>query len=125
MNRAIEAEIVSAEEQLKLAMLKSDVDTLDVLLAPDLMFTNHLGQVLSKQDDLAAHQSGALTIDVLEPSEQQIIWKESVAIVSVRVHLAGSYEGTPSDHDFRFTRVWSRSPNGHWQIIAGHSSIVM
>jgi hypothetical protein len=48
------------------------------LLSPELIFTNHLGQVLGKADDLAAHRSGLLRIEELRPSEQQVrasAWK--------------------------------------------------
>jgi ketosteroid isomerase-like protein len=116
--------ILAAEERLRLAMLGSDVSALDELLAPELVFTNHLGQVLGKQDDLAAHQSGVVKIDGLTPSEQIIQVRGNVAIVSVRVHLSGSYAGTPSEADFRFTRLWALSPAGTWHIIAGHASVV-
>lgn len=62
MNHSIKTQILEAEERLRLAILSSDVNTLDELLAPELIFTNHLGQVLGKQDDLDAHQSGTLRV---------------------------------------------------------------
>ena len=65
-----EAQLIEAEEQLRMAMLNADVNILDKLLADDLVFTNHLGQVLGKQDDLAAHQSGKFKIEVLIPYEK-------------------------------------------------------
>lgn len=65
MSGLIKTQILQAEERLRLAMLNSDVNTLNELLAPELIFTNHLGQVLGKQDDLNAHQSGTLKIQVL------------------------------------------------------------
>ncbi len=55
MSDTIETQILEAEEQLRQAMLASDVNALDDLLSPELIFTNHLGQVMGKQDDLAAH----------------------------------------------------------------------
>jgi ketosteroid isomerase-like protein len=124
MSGLIKTQILQAEERLRLAMLNSDVNTLNELLAPELIFTNHLGQVLGKQDDLSAHQSGTLKVQVLTPSEQHIQLRENMAIVTVKVHLVGSYAGIASDHDFRFTRVWTLSNSGTWQIIAAHSSIV-
>lgn len=124
MSGLIETQILQAEERLRLAMLNSDVNTLNELLAPELIFTNHLGQVLGKQDDLNAHQSGTLKIRVLTPSEQYIQLRGNIAIVTVRVHLVGSYAGIASAHDFRFTRVWTLSSMGTWQIVAAHSSIV-
>ncbi|MEO0687582.1 MAG: nuclear transport factor 2 family protein, partial [Cyanobacteria bacterium J06649_11] len=94
-----EAEIIEVEELLRLAMLDSDVNALDELLAPELVFTNHLGQVLGKQDDLTAHQSGKFKIEVLTPSERRIEAVENIAIVTVKVHLIGSYEDTDFDNN--------------------------
>ena len=125
MTNSIETQILEAEEQLRLAILNSDVNTLNQLLAPELIFTNHLGQVLSKEDDLTAHRSGIIKVKVLTPSEQYIQLRGDVAIVSVRMHLVGSYDGIESDSDFRFTRIWTLSSTNTWQVIAAHSSIVV
>ena len=105
-------------------MLRSDIAALGELLAPDLIFTNHLGQLLGKDDDLASHRSGALKIVSLEPSEQQVRILTEVAVVSVRMQLTGSYEGAPASGDFRFTRVWSRSRQGKWQVVAAHAGLI-
>ncbi len=125
MTNPIEAQILEAEERLRLAMLNSDVKILDELLAPELIFTNHLGQVSGKQDDLAAHQSGKFNIEALTPSECHIQVLEDVAIVTVKVHLIGSYDGAGFDNDLRFTRIWTLSSRNTWQIVAAHSSAVM
>lgn len=125
MSNPIERQIVESEERLRLAMLRSDVKMLDELLAPELVFTNHLGQILTKQDDLSAHQSGILQIEELIPSDEHIQLMGDVAIVSVKAHISGSYADNASDDDFRFTRVWARSSSGNWQVVAAHSSIVM
>lgn len=120
-----EAQLIEAEEQLRLAMLNSDVNVLDKLLANELVFTNHLGQVLGKQDDLAAHQSGKFKIKVLMPSDRRIQVIGNVAIVTVKVHLVGSYEGASFDNNLRFTRVWTLSSSGNWQIVTAHSSAIV
>ena len=124
MNRTVEAQIVNAEDRLRTAMLSSDVSALDELLAPDLIFTNQLGQVLGKEDDLAAHRSGMLKVKELTPSEQHVRPNGDVAIVSVRMQLSGMYDGSPAGGDFRFTRVWAISPYETWHVVAAHSSIV-
>ena len=125
MSNSIEAQILEAEEQLRIAMLNSDVKVLDELLAPELVFTNHLGQVLGKQDDLVAHQSGKFKIEVLIPCDHIIQVRGNMGIVNVKVHLIGSYEGTGFDNNLRFTRIWTVSSNGTWQIVAAHSSVVL
>ena len=124
MSNRIEAQIIEAEERLRRAMLDSDVNALEELLSPELIFTNHLGQVLGKQDDLAAHQSGKFKIETLTPCDRRIQVRGNVAIVNVKVHLIGSYEDNSFDNDLRFTRIWNLSSNNTWQVIAAHSSVV-
>ena len=64
-------QILAIEERLRQAMLTSNVAELDELIAPELIFTNYSGQLVTKQQDLAIHQSGILKFSVLTPYEQQ------------------------------------------------------
>jgi ketosteroid isomerase-like protein len=105
-------------------MLASDVSVLNQLIAPEVVFTSHLGELLGKQDDLAAHESGLIKIHELKPSEQHIQIYGEIAIVSVRMQLSGSYNGSPANGDFRYTRVWAVSSSGTWHIVAAHISMV-
>lgn len=82
------------------------------------------GELLGKQDNLAAHKSGLIKIDELKPSEQHIQLHGEVAIVSVRMQSSGSYNGSPTNGDFRFTRVWVVSSSGTWHIVAAHIGTV-
>ncbi|MFZ0273541.1 MAG: nuclear transport factor 2 family protein [Acidobacteriaceae bacterium] len=118
-----EAEVLIAEERLRSAMLRSDVVVLDELLAPELIFTNHLGRVLGKEDDLAAHRSGVLKVRELNLSEQVVLVVGDVAVVSVRTQLAGTYDGNPANGDFRFTRVWALSRERTLRVVAVHAGI--
>lgn len=124
MNQTVETQIADAEDRLRAAMLCSDVVALDELLAPELIFTNHLGQLLGKEDDLAAHRLGVLKVTDLKHSEQYVRVYGRVAIVSVRMQLSGTYEGSPADGDFRFTRVWALSAHKTWHVIAAHAGSV-
>ena len=124
MQADIENQIAVAEERLRLAMLASDVNALDELISSDLIFTNHLGQVLGKQDDLALHRSGVLKFHRLEPSENQMKTSGKITVVSVRIKLSGVYGGSPFTGDLRYTRVWCLSQGDTFQVIAGHSSAV-
>lgn len=119
-----ESQIIEIEERLRQAMLNSDVAELDALIAPELIFTSYLGQLVSKQQDLALHQSGTLKFRALTPSEQHIQLNEGFSVVSVLMHILSSYEGTEIDQNFRFTRIWSVSSTGSLQIVAGHVSVV-
>lgn len=124
MNKTVETQIIKVEERLRLAMIASELSTLNELLAPEIIITSHLGELLGKQDDLAAHESGLIRINELKPSEQHIQIHGKVAIVSVRMQLSGSYNNKSTNGDFRFTRVWAISSSGTWHIIAAHISIL-
>lgn len=105
-------------------MLRSDATALGKLLAPDLIFTNHLGHLMTKQDDLEAHQSGLVKIEKVVLSDKRLKVLGNVVVVSVQAHIAGTFNGEFSESDIRFTRVWSKTSNENWQVVAGHSSMV-
>lgn len=121
---AVVTQIESAEELLRLAMLTSDVESLDALISQDLVFTTHFGTVITKQDDLENYRSGALTFQAIEPSDRKIVLLGNVAYVSVLAHLTGAFSGSPFHDAIRFSRVWKSTPNYAWQVVAGQATTV-
>jgi ketosteroid isomerase-like protein len=117
-----QTQIIELEERLRQAMLHDDIQALDELISPELLFTSHVGQLVTKEDDLAFHRAGILRLKALEPSQQHIQLHADFAVVSVLMHLVGSYEGAPIEQNIRYTRVWSISADGSIQVIAGHMS---
>ncbi len=113
--------IEDLEEKLRQAMLDSDVEALDELIADDLVFTMHTGLVISKQDDLEAHRTGIQKFTKIELDEQQVLHYGNCAVVAVKVGLAGKFNGQDYSETYRFTRVWVKRHN-RWQIAAGHVS---
>ena len=124
MNALTEVQVLDAEERLRLAMMASDVATLNALLADELLFTNHLGHLLSKHADLAAHEQRLLAITDLCASERHVRINGNVAVVSVRMQLTGKYHDVETHGDFRFTRVWTQDAAGALQVTAAHSGVV-
>ena len=112
------------EERLRGAMLAADCSALDELISPDLIFTNHLGQVCGKQDDLNMHRNGVLKLHTLEPSGVCVKARGELAVVSVRMKVGGTFDTVAFLEDLRYTRVWELSELGRWEIITGHSSRV-
>ena len=116
--------IQACEDQLRLAMLNSDVKLLDSMLAPDLIFTNHLGHIMSKNDDLQAHREGMIQIHHLSLSDEKIIISDTTAVVCVRARIKGVFAGETSENDFRFTRVWKQITPEHFQVVAAHACLI-
>jgi hypothetical protein len=85
------------------------------------MFTGPDGAVYGKAEDLDGHRNGWIKIAHLQPSEERIQQLGSIAVVSVRMDMAGTFKGAPFSGPVRYTRVWAEGPDG-WQIVAGHVS---
>jgi ketosteroid isomerase-like protein len=120
MNQTATLETIEAlEEELRQAMLNSDISTLDELIADDLLFTLPTGLVLDKQADLEAHRSGVQKFTSIEIGDRQIRYSNDWAVVTLKAELTAKvFSGT-----YRFTRVWAKRQN-RWQIVVGHASQV-
>lgn len=115
------ADIPALEERLRLAMLNSDVKELEALLAPELVFTTFLGEVIGKEEDLAAHQSGFLQFHAVELSSQRVQNLGSVAVVTCEARIDASFDDDRTDKRFRFQRVWDLKRG---QVVSGQATLI-
>jgi ketosteroid isomerase-like protein len=119
-----EATVMTLEDRLRDAMVRSDVDALQTLLDASLVFTDQTGRVFGKEEDLQAHRSGLLRLTTVHLLARKIIAKPTFAIVSAQVRLVGTFGGTPFEGEFRYTRTWCPDAGGTWRVIAGHVSAI-
>jgi ketosteroid isomerase-like protein len=115
----MEKTIEQLEEELRQAMLTSNVSALDELIADDLVFTMHTGLVVNKQFDLEAYRSGIFRFTKLDISDRQIHPYGDCIVVTLKVEAAGTLSDQTFSETYRFTRVWVQRQN-RWQIVAGH-----
>ena len=118
-----ESAIAELEGRLREAMLASDVDVLDALLADELTFVDATGKVWSKADDLNAHRYGVQRIDRLEIEEQAMRVYDKSAVTLTRAALSGQFGGVPFSGSLRYTRTWVETATG-WRIVAAHCSLL-
>ena len=116
-----EQTVLDLEERLRRAMLASDAGALDALISDDLLFTTQTGDVVGKAADLDEHRSGRLRLTALDPSDRRVLVLAGAAVVSVRMAVAGTYEGEPFSGVYRYTRVWGRVGE-RWRVVGGHMS---
>ena len=117
-------QIQGLERRLLGAMRTSALDELDALLADNLVFTDHLGGLWGKQDDLMAHRSGVIHIRALSASQERILVLDGAAVVSVLLEISGTFAGQEASGTFRFTRVWAPTSSGKWQVMVAQSTLV-
>lgn len=120
---AIRTAIEPSEAALRAAMLANDIDALDTLLDDDLVFTVPTGQVISKEDDLAAHRAKLLRLDRLDVQETHACAIGEMILTTTKAMLAGHFGGTAFEGEFAYTRLWRRSHAG-WRVVTGHASQV-
>ena len=113
-------EIVKLEEVIIEATLYSDVAVLDALLHADLVFVNHKGMLISKQEDLATHLRGDLKFKAILLADQHIGLFGDTAVVSIFKDISGTYLGEEFESRVRFTRVWKQFEQG-WKVISATS----
>ena len=118
-----ESVIAELEGRLRDAMLASDVDVLDALLADDLTFVDATGKVWSKVDDLNAHRYGIQRIERLEIKEQTVRVYGKSAVTLTLAALSGQFGGVPLSANLRYTRMWVETESG-WRIAAAHCSVL-
>ena len=111
------------EEQLRQAMLSSDVKALDALLADDLSFVDATGKVWTKADDLNGHRYGMQRIERLDVEEQSIRVYGAFAVTVTRVALSGTFAGAPFAGSLRYTRTWGETAGG-WRVAAAQCGLV-
>jgi hypothetical protein len=125
-----EASIFAAEMDLKQAMLRGDVGALELLLDDEMIFVNHLDQVMTKQDDLESHRCRIVELDTISLANWNIEvvavnGRPHLALVTVDAHIRGALGGFFFEEDLRFHRVWKRKAGRFWQVSEGDSSIVL
>jgi hypothetical protein len=123
MSESVERVIKELEGQLREAMLASNVNVLDALLADDLTFVDATGKVWSKADDLNGHRYGVQRIDRLEIEEQAVRVYDKSAVTLTRAALSGQFGGVPFSGSLRYTRTWVETASG-WKIVAAHCSLL-
>ena len=119
----IKEKIIELEKRLLQAMLESNVEELDLLISDELIFTDHMGQLINKKDDLNSHRSGVVKIEEIESSEQKIKVYKNTAVVSVLMKIKGQYLSQPFNGKNRYSRVWVKLEED-WKIVAGHSTSI-
>lgn len=89
------------------AMLSSDVDELDRLIGDQAIVSGTDGQLTTKADDIAAHQTGLLRLRTMTPQRTTIqLITPDVAIAFALISLESTYRDKAFAGLFRYTRVW-------------------
>lgn len=117
-----QARVIEYEEMLRSAMLSNNIELLEELLSDELIFVNHLGQWLSKEEDINVHRSKSLDIAGMEVLEQEIKLFQELAVTIAKVALNGALAtGESIGGEYSYTRVW-KDVEGKLKVVSCHCS---
>jgi len=111
-------EIDQLEETWRDAILKSNIATMDGLLADDYMAITASGMLQTKEQALASLRAGRIHFTTLDISDRKVRFYGTTALVT----SVASVEGTTGEGDvsgsYRYTRVYVRDAQGAWKIVS-------
>jgi hypothetical protein len=108
----------AAELELIRGIRASDIAYLERVLHPDLLFLAPDGQAVTKEMDLASHRRGAMVVESLTPTFEDIRVLGDTATVIVVYETRGTMLGRPIEGRFRYIRFWKEGVEG-LQVIGG------
>ena len=119
----LQQELTKVENGWAEATVKRDVGALQKLYADEYVATDPMGSVYTKAQDIASLQSGDFTLASFKLEDLKVQSHGSVAVVTGRNTIKGTYKGKPMDGAYRFTDVFVKR-DGRWQVVATQATMV-
>lgn len=124
----IAAEIGTASQQIRRAMVVQDTATLSELWGDEYTFTSLSGETYSKSDRLESVMSPAFLVDEAAevlPSELDIVRVYgNVAVVQSQLAPPGTAKSGSRGGRAKLLSVWVRGSDGKWRTVAAQATAV-
>ena len=103
------------------AMAAKDVETLESLLADDLIYTHSSARLDTKKSLIRAMVSGATVYTSIKPSDVKAQDLGDTVVLTGIAHIEVVSNGTPNAFGVRFTDVYTMR-DGRWQMVTWQST---
>ena len=120
--------IARYEERLRLAMIGGDVEEADRLFSDSLIFINHMGQLISKADDISAQKQakkqGTFKMTRMDIARQDIRMIDNVAVVISDAEVDVVINNEKMTDRLIYTRIWQEF-DSDWKLVGGQATRVL
>ena len=116
------SKVLALEAKWNEAYRRSDIATMNSLLADEFIITVEDGNTYSKAGYIAHLGGGTTAVEISEMSDLKVHIHGSTVVVTGAYHEKGTVKGKPYEYHDRLTDVWMNT-DGKWQLIASHYSI--
>ena len=118
-----EKAVAALEQQWLQSQKTNNPELFAPLLADKFVNTNSEGKVTGKAETLA--NAKAIKYDSAEYENLRVTAFGDTAIATGGSKAKGTDDkGKPLDEHVRWTDTWVKMPNGKWQCVASHSSLI-
>lgn len=122
-NTKTEQELLKANQEYDLALLRADATALDRLYADEFIYTNPDGEIRNKAQQLAFTRSSDLKFESAQSSDVKIRVYGKTAVMTGRFNAKGTFKGENIDVRERYTAVWVKQ-NGRRQLVAEQGNFI-
>ena len=109
-------QVEQLEQEWRTAEMSGNVDAMSKLLSDDFVGINMSGQVVTKMQLLERMSRQRTVLTRLDLDDVHVKLLGQTAIVTSRAEVEGTNEGAPVHGNYRYTRVYTRTASGAWQI---------
>jgi ketosteroid isomerase-like protein len=113
--------IIDLDRRRMKAMADQDLDTLNTLLADDLIYTHSSARLDTKQSLIGNMQSGSTVYNAVEPSDVTAQDLGSAVVLTGVARIRVTTGGKPNAFAVRFTDVYANK-GGKWQMVTWQST---
>jgi ketosteroid isomerase-like protein len=118
---SVEQAVMQMEEELRVAVSKSDTKAYGRIVGDDYVYTNQDALVRTKAQVMSDYDSGSLKYESIKFDEIKVHAYGDTAVVTGRSTAKGQDNGKDFSGQFRYTRVYVKR-QGSWQIVATQST---
>ncbi|MDA3873319.1 MAG: nuclear transport factor 2 family protein [Kiritimatiellae bacterium] len=123
---AVKDHILALEQEMAVALVETDVDTLTRLWAEDFMVNNPANTVLTNRDEVMERvHAGIIHYDQFEQRVDAVRVYEGIVLVMGEeiVRPVGNAPGAGRILRRRFTNIWMHR-DGTWILTARHANVI-
>jgi ketosteroid isomerase-like protein len=111
-----EADVARLSAQWREAVLKSDADAMDKIIADDYTFVDPNGTTWSKGQEMDMYRTGDVKFESLAPEMVKVRIYVGGAVVTGKLTAKGAYKKTDISGEYRFIEVYE-SGKGGWKAV--------
>ena len=115
------AAIIDLDKKRMTAMAANDVDTLNTIIADDLIYTHSSARMDTKQTLIGAMRSDATVYTSVVPSDVVAQDLGDAVVLTGVAAISVTSGGKPNSFRVRFTDVYAKRASG-WQMVAWQST---